>query len=74
MCDEMTEAENAAWMRDKGLNRREFASVGAGAAALSMLPGCTTAGEMPSSSATASRTVIIDTPAGKADAFFVYPA
>lgn len=73
MCDEMTEAENATWMRDKGLNRREFASVGAGAAALSMLPGCTTAGEM-SSSATASRTVLIDTPAGKADAFFVYPS
>lgn len=73
MCDEMTEAENAAWMRDKGLNRREFASIGAGAAALSVLPGCTTAGEM-SSSATASRTVIIGTPAGKADAYFVYPS
>ncbi len=72
MCDEMTEAENAAWLTRGGLNRREFASIGAGAAALSVLPGCTTAGEM--SSATASRMVIIDTPAGKADAFFVYPA
>lgn len=71
MCDEMTEAEAAAWLRDKGLNRREFASIGAGVAAFSLLPGCTTAGE--AGSATASRTVTIDTPAGKADAFFVYP-
>jgi len=72
MCDQMTEAENAAWLREKGLNRREFAGMGAGAAALSMLPGCTTAGEV--SSATMSRTVTIDTPDGKADAFFVYPS
>lgn len=72
MCDEMTEAENATWLRKKGLNRRDFASIGAGVAALSILPGCTTAGAV--SSATASRTVMIDTPDGKADAFFVYPA
>ncbi len=71
MCNEMTEAENASWLTRGGLNRREFASIGAGAAALSVLPGCTTAGEM--SSATASRSVVIDTPSGKADAFFVYP-
>lgn len=72
MCDEMTEAENAAWMRTQGLNRREFAGMGAGAAALSVLPGCTTAKDM--SAATASRMVTIDTPNGKADAFFVHPA
>lgn len=72
MCDEMTEAENAAWLRDKGLNRREFASIGAGVAALAMLPGCTTAAEV--SAATMNRMVTIDTPDGKADAFFVYPA
>ena len=72
MCDEMTEAENAAWLREKGVNRREFASIGAGVAALAVLPGCTTAGEV--GSATASRTVLIDTPDGQADAFFVYPS
>lgn len=72
MCDEMTEAENATWLREKGVNRREFASIGAGVAALAVLPGCTTAGEV--GSATASRTVMIDTPDGKADAFFVYPS
>lgn len=72
MCDEMTEAENAQWLRNGGPNRRQFATIGAGAAALSLLPGCTTAKE--TGSATASRTVIIDTPDGKADAFFVYPS
>ncbi len=71
MCDEITEAENAALIRDRGFNRREFASLGAGAAALAALPACTMARE--SSAATASRTVVIDTPDGKADAFFVYP-
>ncbi len=65
MCDEFTEAENAEFF----LNRREFASLGASAAALAALPGCATAAEAP----TASRTVVIDTPDGKADAFFVYP-
>ena len=65
MCDEITEAENAEFV----LNRREFASLGAGAAALATLPGCATAAEAP----TASRMVTIDTPDGKADAFFVYP-
>ena len=65
MCDEFTEAENAEFV----LNRREFASLGAGAAALVTLPGCATAAEAP----TASRMVVIDTPDGKADAFFVYP-
>lgn len=69
MCDELTEAENAAWLRGKALNRREFAAVGAGAAALTVLPGCSLAAE----AATASRNVVIDTPDGKADAFFVYP-
>lgn len=71
MCDQMTEAENAAWEREKGLNRREFAGIGASIAALAALPACTTARE--SSAGTASRTVMIDTPDGKADAFFVYP-
>jgi len=65
MCDEITEAENAEFF----LNRREFAGLGAGAAALAALPGCATAAEAP----TASRMVTIDTPDGKADAFFVYP-
>ena len=46
MCDEITEAENAEFV----LNRREFASLGAGAAALATLPGCATASEAPTAS------------------------
>lgn len=69
MCDELTEAENAQWLRSKSLNRRQFAAIGAGTAALTVLPGCSLAAD----AATASRTVVIDTPDGKADAFFVYP-
>ena len=66
MCDEITEQENALWF-----SRRAFASVSAGAAALAALPGCATAS---TNGKTANRTVTIDTPDGKADAFFVYPA
>ena len=65
MCDEMTEAENAAWLRNNGLNRRDFATMSAGMAALSLMPGCTTATEV-TGPATLSRTVTLDTPDGKA--------
>ena len=64
MCDEITEQENALW-----LNRRQFATVGASAAAFAALPGCATTPD----GKTANRMVTIDTPDGKADAFFVYP-
>ncbi|MCX7285942.1 MAG: dienelactone hydrolase family protein [Novosphingobium sp.] len=70
MCDEITEQENALWLGQGALDRRQFASVGAGAAALIALPGCATA----AAGKTKNRTVSIDTPDGKADAFFVYPA
>ncbi len=73
MCDEFTEAENAVQERKAGVNRRDFAAIGAGVAAFSWLPGCAAASDA-SPPATMSRTVIIDTPHGKADAFFVTPA
>lgn len=64
MCDEITEQENALWF-----NRRQFAAMGAGAAALGALP----AGAAGAEATTASRSVTIQTPDGKADAFFVHP-
>lgn len=70
MCDEVTEQENARWLSRSVINRRQFAAIGAGTATLGVLPGCALAAE----GRTASRTVIIDTPDGKADAFFVHPA
>lgn len=71
MCDETTEAENAVFLARQGVNRRQFALAGAGAAAVAALPGCATAN---APGAVASRPVVIETPAGKADAFFVHPA
>lgn len=80
MCDEFTEADNSALLAAQRLDRRRFALGGAGVAALAVVPGCS-AKEQPKGSGaptapaleTASRMVTIDTPDGKADAFFVYP-
>lgn len=71
MCDELTEAENAGWISAR-LSRRHFAAAGAGVTALAVAPSMMAA-DAPARPV-ASRTVIIDTPHGKADAFFVYPA
>ena len=71
MCDQDTEADNETWL---ALNRRQFTALGAGAAAMTIVPGCMAqthdgAGAMK----VASRAVTITTPDGKADAFFVHP-
>ena len=74
MCDETTEAENAAWLESRRLGRREFSLMGISAASLALFPGCASS-TAPSAdvSKTASRSVVIDTPDGRADAFFVHP-
>lgn len=74
MCDEITEAENADWLVRRPLGRREFGLMSAGAAGLALFPGCAS-GNAPTGTAakTASRKVVIETPDGMADAFFVYP-
>jgi carboxymethylenebutenolidase len=67
MCDELTEAENAAW-----LSRRQFGALGASAAMMATVPGCmaqSASGALP----TKGRAVTITTPDGKADAWFVTP-
>lgn len=71
MCDQDTEADNESWL---ALNRRQFTALGAGAAAMTIVPGCMAqthdgAGAMK----VASRAVTITTPDGKADALFVHP-
>jgi len=65
MCDELTEAENAAW-----LSRRQFGAAGAGAAILASLPGCSTAQE---TAGVRGRAVTVTTPDGKVDAWFYAP-
>ncbi|WP_295531094.1 dienelactone hydrolase family protein [Novosphingobium sp. Chol11] len=69
MCDETTEIENAAW-----LSRRQFSALGAGAAVMAAVPGCSLAQSAPPGAATTSRTVTFATPDGTADGFFVAPA
>jgi carboxymethylenebutenolidase len=71
MCDELTEAENAAW-----LSRRQFGAAGAGAAILATMPGCmaqssttAAAGALP----TKGRAVTVTAPDGKVDAWFYTP-
>jgi carboxymethylenebutenolidase len=68
MCDELTEAENAAW-----LSRRQFSAAGAGAAVLATMPGCSLAQPAPGAVPTKGRAVTVTTPDGKADAWFVTP-
>lgn len=71
MCDQDTEADNESWL---ALNRRQFTALGAGAAAMAIVPGCMAqTHDGAGSSKTASRAVTITTPDGKADAFFVHP-
>lgn len=114
MCDEVTEAENEAYLRRTTLSRREVVGIGAGATLAAILTGCKSsptsvepaesaaaaprsepassavappvASEAPAQPApaaaepaaaaaieTASRNVVIETPDGKAEAFFVAP-
>jgi carboxymethylenebutenolidase len=40
MCDDITETENAQWRAGAAVNRRQFATLGASAAALTVVPGC----------------------------------
>lgn len=90
MCDELTEKDDVEWLAARKLTRRELGLLGAGAAALAVVPGCgantpttpgTASSATPSASATAaaaapvvSRAVAIETPDGKADGFFFVPS
>lgn len=70
MCDDLTELDNAAF-----LNRRQFAALGAGAAAMTVVPGCMAQTPAdPDALPTASRAVAIKTADGTCDALFVHPA
>jgi carboxymethylenebutenolidase len=69
MCDDLTEQDLKQAM---ALDRRTFAAIGAGAATLALAPGCVAAA--PSGLETKARDVVITTPDGKADGYFVAPA
>lgn len=68
MCDERTDAENTKYLRSKGLTRREFGAVSAGAGLAFLLPRAANA------QAVTEHEIDITTPDGVADAYFVHPA
>lgn len=68
MCDEQTEAQNAAW-----LSRRQFGAAGAGLVVMATIPGCSEAQSAPGNLAVKGRAVTVTTPDGKVDAWFYAP-
>lgn len=69
MCDDFTAEAETAHLTSRGLNRRQFAALGATAA----LAGCTGSIAADGGSSVAERMVSITTADGVCDAFFVYP-
>lgn len=68
MCDEITEKDNEAFFRRQGLTRREFSKLGMGAAMAMMLPSIANAADV------VEAEVLVETPDGVADCYFVHPA
>jgi carboxymethylenebutenolidase len=68
MCDELTEKDKEEYFRKQGITRREFNKRGAGAALLMMLPPVANALDVVESD------VLVETPDGMADCYFVHPA
>lgn len=68
MCDEFTEKDNEEFFRNQGLTRREFNKLGMTAALAMMLPPVANALDI------AEEDVLVETPDGMADCYFVRPA
>lgn len=68
MCDELTEKDNEEYFRKQGLTRRDFNKGAAGVALSMMLPAVANAMDI------VEDEVLIETPDGMADCYFVHPA
>lgn len=68
MCDEHTVDDNELYLTDAAVSRRRFAAITGAAGLLALLPRPANAKPI------AGRDVVIDTPDGKCDAYFVAPA
>ncbi|URW76072.1 dienelactone hydrolase family protein [Sphingomonas donggukensis] len=68
MCDDDTAHENELYLTDGAVSRRRFGAITAAAGVMALLPRPADAKPI------AGRDVVIDTPDGKADAYFVAPA
>ena len=68
MCDDKTHNDNLEYLRKKsGLTRREFSQMSAAAILMAVLP------KVANARAVVENDVVIDTPDGKADCYFVHP-
>ena len=68
MCDELSEKDNAEYLRKNGLTRREFNLRSVGMAVAMILPAVANAMDV------VEQDILVDTPDGKADCYFVHPA
>jgi len=68
MCDEITERDNAEYLSRKGLTRRDFTRHIVGVALAMMLPAVANAVDV------VEQEVLVPTPDGMADCYFVHPA
>ncbi len=68
MCDELTAKDAEEYLRRKAMTRREFSKRGAGVALAMMLPPVANALDV------VERDVMVETPDGMADCYFVHPA
>jgi len=68
MCDEQTIKDTEEYVRKEGLTRREFGKGGAGMILSMMLPAVANAMDV------VEDNVLIETPDGKADCYFVHPS
>ena len=68
MCDELTDKDAKEYLERKGLTRREFNIRGSGAALALMLPAVSNALDL------VEQEVMVETPDGEADCYFVHPA
>lgn len=74
MCDDLTEADNAAYLASRPVDRRRFALLGAGAATMASIPGCIAkVADQTPALPVSGRWVTIPTPDGVTDAWFVAP-
>jgi carboxymethylenebutenolidase len=68
MCDELTVKDNEEFLRKNGLTRRDFSKGAAGVALAMMLPAVANAMDV------VEEDVLVETPDGMADCYFVRPA
>ncbi|MCR9259389.1 MAG: dienelactone hydrolase family protein [Pseudomonadaceae bacterium] len=68
MCDDLTVNESEKYLAGKGISRRQFGTLAAGAALMAVLPPVANA------LAVTGNDVVVTTPDGEADCFFVHPS